>query len=102
MHGACPYKKVKEAIMQQLKLFNLIKDYQSIKNMGMVMSVNSQNRCIYGNDYYIRIKNDILNHITMHELSEIVFNKFMGAYGGKIDIKPCTDCIYIHVDAWND
>ena len=86
----------------QLRLFNQITNYDDIKNMGMVISMNSQNRGIYGNDYYIKIKNDILNHITMHELSEIVFNKFMGYYGGKIDTKPCTDCIYIHVDAWND
>ena len=90
------------AIYEQKKLFTTIETWEDVKNMGMVMSVNCQNRGIYGNDYYIKIKNDILNHITMHELSEIVFNKFMGYYGGKIDTKPCTDCIYIHVDAWND
>ena len=87
---------------RQLKLFNFIRSYEDIKNMGMVMSVDSENRGIYGKDYYIKIKNDILNHITMHELSNIVFNKFMGAYGGTINIKPCTDYIYIHIDAWND
>ena len=89
-------------VYEQKKLFNLIKDYESIKNMGMVMSVDSRSRGIYGTDYYIKIKNDILNHITMHELSEIVFNKFMGAYGGTINTKPCTDYIYIHIDAWDD
>lgn len=86
----------------QLRLFTLVKDYETLKNMGMVMSVNCQSRGIYGSDYYIKIKKDILNYMTMHELSEIVFDKFMGCYGGKIDTKLCTDCIYIHVDAWND
>ena len=87
---------------KQLKLFTLAKDYETLKNMGMVMSVDSRNRGIYGNDYYIKIKNDILNHITMHELSEIVFKKFMGVYGGTINTRPCTDYIYFHIDAWND
>jgi len=86
----------------QLKLFNIIKDYESIKNMGMVMSVNSQSRGIYGVDYYIKINKDILNHITMHELSNIILNKFIGVYGGSINIKPCTDYIYCHVDSWSD
>ena len=88
--------------MTQLKLFNIIKDYESIKNMGMVMSVDCQSRGIYGNTYHIKIKKDILNHITMHALSDIVFNKFMGVYGGSIDTKPCTDCIYITVISYND
>lgn len=86
----------------QLKLFNSIKDYETIKNMGMVISVDSRNRGIYGNDYYIKIKKDILNHITMHELSNIVLNKFIGCYGGSINTKPCSDCIYFHVDSYND
>ena len=88
--------------IEQKKLFNIIETWEDIKNMNMVMSVNYQSRGIYGKDYYIKIKNDILNHITMHELSEIILNKFMGAYGGNINSKPCTDYIYIHVDAWND
>lgn len=89
-------------VYEQKKLFNLIKDYETLKNMGMVMSVDSHSRGIYGMDYYIKIKNDILNYIDMHALSDMIFNKFMGTYGGKIEIKPCTDYIYIHVDAWND
>lgn len=86
----------------QLKLFNIIETWEDIKNMGMVMSVDSRSRGIYGSDYYIKIKKDILNHINMHDLSELVFEKFMGAYGGSIDTKPCSDCIYFHVSAWND
>ena len=89
-------------VYEQKKLFNLIKDYENIKNMGMVMSVDSHSRGIYGMDYVVKIKNDILNYITMHELGEIILNKFIGCYGGKINIKPYTDCIYCHVDAWND
>lgn len=80
----------------------LVKDYETIKNMGMVLSVNSRSRGIYGSDYYIKIKKDILNHINMHDLSEIVSNKFMGYYGGRIEAKPCANYIYFHVDAWND
>lgn len=87
---------------KRLKLFTLVKDYETLKNMNMVISVDSRSRGIYGNDYYIKIKKDILKHITMHDLSELVFNKFMGVYGGSIDTKPCSDCIYFHVDAWND
>ena len=87
---------------KQLKLFNLIKDYENIKNMGMVISVDSHSRGIYGMDYYIKIKNDILNYIDMHALSDIIFDKFMGVYGGKMDAKQYTDYIYFHVDAWND
>ena len=86
----------------QLKLFNQITNFEDVKNMGMVLSVDSQSRGIYGSDYYIKIKKDILNYITMHDLSELVFEKFMGAYGGRIETKPCTDYIHIHVDAWND
>lgn len=88
--------------MKQLKLFTLIKDYETLKNMGMVMSVNSQNRGIYGCDYYIKIKKDILNHIDMHELSDMILNKFMGCYGGNINTKVYNDFIYCHVDAYND
>ena len=86
----------------QLKLFDIIETWEDIKNMGMVMSVDSRSRGIYGVDYYIKIKKDILNHITMHDLSDIILNKFMGYYGGNINTKLCNDCIYIHVDAWND
>lgn len=88
--------------MEQLKLFTLVKDYETLKNMGMVMSVNYQSRGAYGTTYHIKIKKDILNHITMHALSDIVFNKFMGVYGGSIDTKPCTDYIYITVMSYND
>lgn len=89
-------------VYEQKKLFNIIETWEDIKNMGMVMSVDSRSRGIYGEDYYIKIKNDILNYINMHDLSEIVSNKFMGYYGGRIEVKSCSDHIYIHVDAWND
>lgn len=89
-------------IYEQKKLFNIIETWEDVKNMGMVISCESFSRGVYGCDYYIKIKNDVLNHITMHELSDMIFNKFMGCYGGRINIKPCTDYITAHVDAWND
>lgn len=88
-------------IIEQKKLFNIIETWQDIKNMGFVISCNSQH-INPDYKYFIKINKSILEHITMHDLSNIVYNHFMGCYGGTMDERINTDAIVYNIHAWND
>lgn len=87
----------------QLKLFNLIKDYESIKNMGMVISVNRTSGACYTNHYTIQLNKKILDFVSVQELKNIIVNKFTGYYGGRFDYFNIADnTIDIKFVGYND
>lgn len=90
-------------VYEQKKLFTIIKDYETIKNMGMVLSVDYTSGACYTNIYIIRLKKSILDFISVETLKNIIINKFMGYYGGRFDYFNITDnAINIKYIGYND
>lgn len=88
--------------VKQLRLFETITNYDEIRNMGMVISVNYYSKGAWGCVYKIRLNKNILNHVSIEKLKDIIDAKFHGYYGGHIKINVLTDCLFIDYDAWND
>lgn len=88
---------------KQLKLFTLVKDYETLKNMGMVISVNRTSGACYTNHYVIHLKKSILDLISVQDLKNIIVNKFTGYYGGRFDYFNIADnTINIKYVGYND
>lgn len=89
------------AIIEQKKLFTLIETWEDIKNMGMVISCNSQH-INPDYKYFIKLNKNILQHVTTDKILDIIKKTFIGAYGGSYSLDIFTDCIYIQAWEYND
>lgn len=88
------------AIIEQKKLFTLIETWEDVKNMGMVISCNSQH-INPDYKYYFKISKKILDYISLKQLEEIILQKFHGCFYTTYDLKILSDCLYIKVWEWN-
>lgn len=89
------------AIYEQKKLFTLIETWEDIKNMGYVISCNSQH-INPDYKYFIKLNKNILQHVTTDKIMNIIKNTFHGYYGGSYSLDILTDCIYIQAWEYND
>lgn len=87
---------------KQLKLFELIEDYNTLRNMGKVKKVNFISRGAFGTDYHIYMDKSILQFMTLDKLEKIIHDKFHGYFGGHCKINILTDEILIQYSSYND